>query len=76
MKAELKQNVSCRISMGAGLNGSGIISRCQHHRNNSVHKDVEVRIIDSAEGPMVIVHLLVDTLDAMGANAVNTMAET
>ena len=26
-------------------------------------------------GPMVIVHLLVDTLDAMGANAVNTMAE-
>ncbi len=39
-------------------------------------KDVEVRIIDSAEGPMVIVHLLVDTLDAMGANAVNTMAET
>lgn len=24
---------------------------------------------------MVIVHLLVDTLDAMGANAVNTMAE-
>ena len=39
-------------------------------------KDVEVRLIDSAEGPMVIVHLLVDTLDAMGANAVNTMAET
>ena len=39
-------------------------------------KAVEVRIIDSAEGPMVIVHLLVDTLDAMGANAVNTMAET
>lgn len=38
-------------------------------------KDVEVRVIDSLVGPMVIVHLLVDTLDAMGANAVNTMAE-
>lgn len=38
-------------------------------------KDVEVRVIDSKLGTMVIVHLLVDTLDAMGANAVNTMAE-
>ena len=38
-------------------------------------KDVEVRVIDTMAGPMVIVHLLVDTLDAMGANAVNTMAE-
>nr|WP_312579390.1 hydroxymethylglutaryl-CoA reductase, degradative [Sedimentibacter sp.] len=39
-------------------------------------KDVEVRVIDTKVGPMVIVHLLVDTGDAMGANAVNTMAET
>lgn len=39
-------------------------------------KDVEVRVLDSIIGPMVIVHLLVDTGDAMGANAVNTMAET
>ena len=38
-------------------------------------KDVEVRVLDSIVGPMVIVHLLVDTGDAMGANAVNTMAE-
>lgn len=38
-------------------------------------KDVEVRVIDTIAGPMVIAHLLVDTLDAMGANAVNTMAE-
>lgn len=38
-------------------------------------KDVEVRVIDTKVGPMVIVHLLVDTGDAMGANAVNTMAE-
>ena len=38
-------------------------------------KDMEVRIVDSQIGPMVITHLLVDTGDAMGANAVNTMAE-
>ena len=37
--------------------------------------DIEVRIVDSAIGPMVITHLIVDTRDAMGANAVNTMAE-
>jgi len=36
---------------------------------------VECRIIQSMRGPMVIVHLLVDCRDAMGANAVNTMAE-
>ncbi len=38
-------------------------------------KDLEVRVIDSKCGPMVITHLIVDTRDAMGANAVNTMAE-
>lgn len=39
-------------------------------------KDLEVRVVDSPRGPMVIVHLLVDVRDAMGANAVNTMAES
>ena len=38
-------------------------------------KDVEVRVIQTPRGPMVITHLVVDTRDAMGANAVNTMAE-
>lgn len=38
-------------------------------------RDVEVRVIDSSVGPMVVTHILVDTRDAMGANAVNTMAE-
>ncbi|MEM3643165.1 MAG: hydroxymethylglutaryl-CoA reductase, degradative, partial [Thermoplasmatales archaeon] len=37
-------------------------------------RDIEVRVIDE-ENPMVVVHLLVDVRDAMGANAVNTMAE-
>ena len=39
-------------------------------------KGVEARIIETGSGPMVIVHILVDCKDAMGANAVNTMAET
>ena len=38
-------------------------------------KDVSVEVIDSIIGPMVVTHLLVDCRDAMGANAVNTMAE-
>jgi len=38
-------------------------------------KDLEVRVVDSIMGPMVIVHLLVDVRDAMGANAVNSMCE-
>jgi len=31
---------------------------------------------ETAVGPMLVLHLLVDVRDAMGANAVNTMAET
>lgn len=38
-------------------------------------KDVEVRVIETRRGVVVVVHLIVDVLDAMGANTVNTMAE-
>lgn len=38
-------------------------------------RDLEVRILDTLGGPMLVTHLVVDTRDAMGANAVNTMAE-
>ncbi|MEM0313949.1 MAG: hydroxymethylglutaryl-CoA reductase, degradative [Candidatus Bathyarchaeia archaeon] len=38
-------------------------------------KDINVRVIETAKGPMVITELLVDCRDAMGANAVNTMCE-
>jgi hydroxymethylglutaryl-CoA reductase len=38
-------------------------------------RDLEVRVIETKSGPMVITHIIVDTRDAMGANAVNTMAE-
>lgn len=39
-------------------------------------KEIEARIIKSRNGHMIIVHLIVDVRDAMGANAVNTMCET
>ncbi len=38
-------------------------------------RDVVVRVLETGSGPMVITHLIIDTKDAMGANAVNTMAE-
>jgi hydroxymethylglutaryl-CoA reductase len=39
-------------------------------------RDVEVHVFPtSSRGPMVVLHLLVDVRDAMGANTVNTMAE-
>jgi hydroxymethylglutaryl-CoA reductase len=38
-------------------------------------QDLEVRILDSPIGKMIVVHLIVNVLDAMGANAVNTMCE-
>lgn len=38
-------------------------------------KDLRAKVIKTLKGPMVIVELLVNTGDAMGANAVNTMAE-
>lgn len=48
-------------------------------RRSGGAKNMEVRVLDadegSAYGQMLIVHLYVDTLDAMGANTINTMAE-
>jgi hydroxymethylglutaryl-CoA reductase len=38
-------------------------------------KDLQVKVIDTKTGPMVITELYVDCRDAMGANAVNTMTE-
>ncbi len=38
-------------------------------------RDLEVRILPTRGGTLVVTHLVVDTRDAMGANAVNTMAE-
>ena len=38
-------------------------------------KDMNVKVLSSLKGPMVIAELIVNTGDAMGANAVNSMAE-
>ncbi|MFX1476176.1 MAG: hydroxymethylglutaryl-CoA reductase, degradative, partial [Promethearchaeota archaeon] len=38
-------------------------------------RDLLVRRLDTQLGPMLVVHILVDCRDAMGANAVNTMCE-
>ncbi|MHA1661492.1 MAG: hydroxymethylglutaryl-CoA reductase, degradative [Promethearchaeota archaeon] len=38
--------------------------------------DFEVRELTTRKGKMIIIHLLIDVLDAMGANVVNTMAES
>jgi hydroxymethylglutaryl-CoA reductase len=38
-------------------------------------KDIEAKVIQTTQGQMLIVELHVDCRDAMGANAVNTMAE-
>ncbi|KFC66852.1 Hydroxymethylglutaryl-CoA reductase, degradative [Bosea sp. LC85] len=40
-------------------------------------RDIEVHVFpQTPRGPIVVMHLLVDVRDAMGANTVNTMAET
>ncbi len=39
-------------------------------------KDIEARIVETKREKMLILHLLVDCRDAMGANAVNTLAES
>jgi hydroxymethylglutaryl-CoA reductase len=38
-------------------------------------RDIVVRILETVTGPMLIVHVLYDVRDAMGANAVNTACE-
>jgi hydroxymethylglutaryl-CoA reductase len=39
-------------------------------------RDVEVRIVEeSPAGPMLVIHLIYDTRDAMGANTINTAVE-
>ncbi|MFW6385669.1 MAG: hydroxymethylglutaryl-CoA reductase, degradative [Candidatus Hadarchaeota archaeon] len=38
-------------------------------------RDLELREINTEKGNILVAHLLIDTKDAMGANAVNTMAE-
>jgi len=39
-------------------------------------KNIEVRELDSPRGKIIVVHIIVNVQDAMGANAVNTMCES
>jgi len=52
--------------------------RRMRRRGGGVH-DIEVRVLPPPEGPsgepLLVVHLLIDTRDAMGANVVNGVAE-
>ncbi len=62
-KAEIMARANARDTVLIGMGGG-----C---------KDIEVHVFDSTpRGPMVVAHLIVDVRDAMGANTVNTMAET
>lgn len=46
-------------------------------RHGGGARDLEVRIIDDSPiGPFMVAHLIYDTRDAMGANAINTACET
>jgi len=38
-------------------------------------KDLDVKVLKTSRGPMIITEIYVDVKDAMGANVVNTMAE-
>ena len=57
-----------------------IIRRCNDIESTMIRlgggcKDIQCRTLETASQTMLIVHLIVDTRDAMGANAVNPMAE-
>lgn len=69
-KTALLQNKDDIINLANGLHPNMVA------RGGGV-KDIEVRVLpqSTAKGDMVIVHLLVDTRDAMGANLVNSMCE-
>ncbi len=79
------QVVNCEDPEGAKdsiiSNRDDLVSRCNEVDPILVKfgggcRDVTARVIETGSGVMVIVHILVDCRDAMGANAVNTMAET
>ncbi|QTD43164.1 hydroxymethylglutaryl-CoA reductase, degradative [Sporosarcina sp. Te-1] len=61
-------------------NKEEIMNRCNEKDPTLVQlgggvKDLEVHLVNTRKETIVVIHLLVDTKDAMGANAVNTMAE-
>lgn len=61
--------VAERIAAAANEAAAGLAKRGGGYRG------FKLRTLDTSEGKCLIVHLLVDVRDAMGANAVNTVAE-
>lgn len=61
-------------------NKEAILAKCNEQDPTLVTfgggaKDLEVRVVQTETEKVLVVHLFVDTKDAMGANAVNTMNE-
>jgi hydroxymethylglutaryl-CoA reductase len=62
IKAELLEEANCCDLTIVGLGGGA--------------RDIEVRpLLETPAGPMLIIHVLFDVRDAMGANTVNTVCE-
>jgi len=59
-----------RLLRHADFLQSGLVARGGGARGLEIR-----RFSESPVGPMLVVHLLFDTVDAMGANAINTLAE-
>ena len=73
MEAAVKAIAENKEALMAAANGC---STSIVHRGGGAC-DIETRAFpETAIGPMLVVHLLYDTRDAMGANAVNTAVET
>ncbi|MFB0514814.1 MAG: hydroxymethylglutaryl-CoA reductase, degradative [Candidatus Bathyarchaeia archaeon] len=52
-----------------------LLSKANEGHRTTNAKDLDVKVIQARSGPMVIVELLVDCKDIMGANVVDSMAE-
>ena len=61
--------VADRVAKAANDAAPGLVKRGGGYRG------FKVRTLDTSAGKCLVVHLLVDVRDAMGANAVNTVAE-
>jgi hydroxymethylglutaryl-CoA reductase len=62
------------------LNKTDLMAMCDRQDSTLIKfgggtRDLKAKVLESQRGKMLIIHILVDVRDAMGANAVNTMAE-
>ena len=62
-------NNSVLLATSSGASTGNIVA------NGGGAIDLEIQVLDTKRGPMLIVYLLVNVCDAMGSNIVNTMVE-